>query len=603
MDTLLGKTKSLLAGIVALIGAALIGLGPSQPVEAQESPAPGAGPVDTRTLARVNKPGVVLVQTVWTADVTWWEFQTTEGFEESILADVIAQVEAGQLGTSDEEIMHAVVAAFASQLPSHFQLTGNSETEQLSTAAMGSGFIVTPDGYMVTNAHVIHTDEDELYTQFARTGLEEYATEFANAFEEEMRREGLQVTDDEWNAIAEAAFTVLAQTMEVSNLQTSYQAFMGNVQPGSDVSAKGQGLDIRKAGEPIPGRDVAVLKMEAGDNLPTVRIGDDADMQSGDQVYAMGYPAVATLSDVLNVAQAIQEPSVTQGIVSARKEMEGGWSIIQTDAAIHGGNSGGPLFNENGEVVGINTFTMLDPTTGAQVAGMNFAVPISVGLQFLNEINVEPSESAFSKDFRAALAAMDAGDPHTAVDLLHKINDTNPGYPVVQDLLAEAAKAAENTPRKPEAPESLGGFPVKTALLVGGGVVAVALIIVVIVLLSRRRGNKAATAANVGPTGWPSGGYPPAHQYQGGAAPDGYPPQGGGTASQPAPPATPTGQPLSPNAPRHQASLDSRQPGPDPEEPGQAGAAAPHGFCANCGAPLAAGARFCPSCGTPVTAA
>ena len=93
-----------------------------------------------------------------------------------------------------------------------------------------------------------------------------------------------------------------------------------------------------------------------GTNLPTVKLGDDTKLKTGDRVYAMGYPAVATVTDVLNIAQAIQEPTLTQGIISARKEMAGGWSILQTDASIHGGNSGGPLFNDDGEVIEVNTF-------------------------------------------------------------------------------------------------------------------------------------------------------------------------------------------------------------------------------------------------------
>ena len=251
---------------------------------------------------------------------------------------------------------------------------------------MGTGFIVTPDGYLVTNAHVVHTDEEELTMQFAMSSLEQYAVSATNAFMEEMRRQGYQMTQEEWDGIANVWYRLLASSMEISNLQTSYQCFIGNVTPGSDVSAKGRKLDLRKIGEPIPGKDIAILKME-GTNLPTVKLGDDTKLKTGDRVYAMGYPAVATVTDVLNIAQAIQEPTLTQGIISARKEMAGGWSILQTDASIHGGNSGGPLFNDDGEVIGVNTFGMLDADSGAAISGVNL-IPISIQT-VLGEINVE----------------------------------------------------------------------------------------------------------------------------------------------------------------------------------------------------------------------
>jgi hypothetical protein len=221
----------------------------------------------------------------------------------------------------------------------------------------------------------------------------------------------------------------------------------------------------------------------------------------------MGYPAIATLSDALNVAQAIQEPTLTQGIISARKEMGGGWNILQTDAAIHGGNSGGPLFNEDGEVIGINTFGMLDQQSGAQVAGMNFAVPISIAKQFLNEINVTPAESDFTAKFKNALAAYNNQDYNTALELLRGINETNPGFPVVQELLSETREASDANPQPDQAddtaedtinsaakeavvplnnPDAFLGLPAAAIWAIVGGLILI-IIIMVVILLSKRK--------------------------------------------------------------------------------------------------------------------
>ena len=440
--------------------------------------------------------------------------------------------------------------------------TGNVSTELMSTAAVGTGFIVTPDGYMVTNAHVIHTDEEELTLQFAMSSLEQYAVSATNSFMEEMRRQGYQMSQEEWDGIANVWYRLLANSMEITNLQTSYQCFIGNVTPGSDVSAKGRGLDLRKIGEPIPGKDIAILKME-GTNLPTVKLGDDTKLKTGDRVYAMGYPAVATVTEVLNIAQAIQEPTLTQGIISARKEMAGGWSILQTDASIHGGNSGGPLFNEDGEVIGVNTFGMLDAASGAEVSGVNFAIPISIAKQFLSEINVEPAESTFTKNFNTALSAYNSGDYNTARDLLRGINETNPGFPVVQELLAEARQAADENPQpettpadetedadavetlvptKEEKGSTILGLP-SAVVYVGAGLLFIALIAVVIILATRKK-----PAAMTG--------APPSPQYQAPSTP----------RPQPTPTVTKT----------------------DTES------------CENCGADLSANARFCNECGEPV---
>lgn len=517
---------------------------------------------DTRTLATLNKPGVVLIQTTWTADVTWYEFSIDNSLETDLVDAVENMIENGQIGTSDQEIYQAMVALMIEYMEYYAFTTGNVSTEQMSTAAMGTGFIVTPDGYLVTNAHVVHTDEEELTMQFAMSSLEQYAVSATNAFMEEMRRQGYQMTQEEWDGIANVWYRLLASSMEISNLQTSYQCFIGNVTPGSDVSAKGRKLDLRKIGEPIPGKDIAILKME-GTNLPTVKLGDDTKLKTGDRVYAMGYPAVATVTDVLNIAQAIQEPTLTQGIISARKEMAGGWSILQTDASIHGGNSGGPLFNDDGEVIGVNTFGMLDADSGAAISGVNFAIPISIAKQFLSEINVEPAESTFTKNFNTALSAYNSGDYHTALDLLRGINETNPGFPVVQELLAEARQAADENPQPEttEADETEDSDAVETlvptredkgstilglpsvVVYVVLAILLIALIAVVIILVTRKK-PAAMTGAQ------------PSPQYQ-------MPP-------------TPQPQPM------------ATAPGPDTVS------------CANCGADLSPSAKFCNECGEPV---
>ena len=113
--------------------------------------------------------------------------------------------------------------------------------------------------------------------------------------------------------------------------------------------------------------DVALLKIDAK-NLPTVRMGDPSKLRPGEWVIAIGSP--------FNF-----QNSVTAGIVSALgRPVPGGSAynyvnFIQTDVAVNPGNSGGPLFNMNGEVVGINS--QIYSNTGSY-AGLSFAIPIDI---------------------------------------------------------------------------------------------------------------------------------------------------------------------------------------------------------------------------------
>lgn len=168
---------------------------------------------------------------------------------------------------------------------------GGGPAPQRSTA-LGSGFVISEDGYVVTNNHVID-------------GADEIQIEFFS---------------------------------------------------GKTLPAKVVGTDKKT--------DLALLKVEAKGPLPFVSFGDSDLMRVGDWVLAMGNP----------LGQGF---SVSAGIVSARgRALQGTYDdFIQTDAAINRGNSGGPLFNMSGEVIGVNT-AILSPNGGS--IGIGFAMSSAV---------------------------------------------------------------------------------------------------------------------------------------------------------------------------------------------------------------------------------
>jgi len=126
----------------------------------------------------------------------------------------------------------------------------------------------------------------------------------------------------------------------------------GSVRPATAVS------------NDAPFTDVAVIQVQGG-RLPALPVADSADLMPGQTVVAIGSPDI----DYFN--------SVSVGVVSGvqrRKQLGNVWleDLIQTDAAINVGNSGGPLLNLNGEVVGINTFR--DMGGGDPLFGISFAI-------------------------------------------------------------------------------------------------------------------------------------------------------------------------------------------------------------------------------------
>lgn len=186
------------------------------------------------------------------------------------------------------------------------QSTTNIFGQISETASSGSGFIITEDGYIVSNYHVV-----------------------------------------------EGASTLTVMTVD-----------------GAEYPAKVVGYDKTN--------DIALIKVEAT-GLPAVTVGSSDNLVVGDQVVAIGNP-LGELTSTLTV-----------GFVSAKDRTintDGTMiNMMQTDAAINAGNSGGPLFNMRGEVIGITTAKYSGSTSsGATIEGIGFAIPIDDVIGMLDDL-------------------------------------------------------------------------------------------------------------------------------------------------------------------------------------------------------------------------
>ena len=120
-----------------------------------------------------------------------------------------------------------------------------------------------------------------------------------------------------------------------------------------------------------PQNDIAFLKLERQPQLPpsNLKIGDSSNMKMGDKVFTIGYPAHFLMGD---------NPKYTEGVVNATSGLQDDPTVFQVSVEIQPGNSGGPLFNETGEVIGI-TSSSLDPEAAVEAFGtlpqnVNYAI-------------------------------------------------------------------------------------------------------------------------------------------------------------------------------------------------------------------------------------
>ncbi|NIA54161.1 DegQ family serine endoprotease [Massilia sp. TW-1] len=203
-------------------------------------------------------------------------------------------------GGPDQEMQEFLRRFFGGQMAPRGRRGGPVEQpqEERVQRGVGSGFVISDDGYVLTNAHVVEGADEVVVT----------------------------LTDRR------------------------------------EFKAKVLGSDARS--------DVAVLKVDAR-NLPSVRIGDSSKIRVGEWVIAIGSP--------FNL-----ENTVTAGIISAKARDTGEYlPLIQSDVAVNPGNSGGPLINMRGEVIGINSQIA---TLSGGYNGISFAVPIDEVMRVTDQI-------------------------------------------------------------------------------------------------------------------------------------------------------------------------------------------------------------------------
>lgn len=211
-------------------------------------------------------------------------------------ADLTEQLEPAVVGIFTRQSVEVQNPLAGSPMARRF---GNNGPVRREGQSLGSGFLISADGFIVTNNHVV-------------------APGNRNATVDEI-------------------------TVRMSD--------------GTEYEARLVGAD--------PASDLAVLKIEASGDLPFVEFGNSSEARAGDWVIAIGNPFGLG-------------GTVTSGIISAVLRTAGGGAYdryIQTDASINSGNSGGPLFDMRGNVIGINS-NILSPSGGN--IGIGFAIPAEV---------------------------------------------------------------------------------------------------------------------------------------------------------------------------------------------------------------------------------
>ena len=303
---------------------------------------------------------------------------------------------------------------------------------QASIAVIGSGFFVNPNGYIVTNGHVVFAvdNNDPLQDSVVRYYL------LYNAFEalvEYFQEQGYALSEEDVQMI----YDYVMRHGEVKSVTLNVWVILGEVK-GADIEAKGIKARI-VAKSPFIEKDIALLKIDL-ENTPTLLLGDSSEVKVGDEIYAIGYPGVVVFHEMLS-PETMLVPSLTRGIISAFRRTISDTPALQTDAAVTHGNSGGPALNSEGEVIGVVNMGSVDPNEMIKVAGFNFLVPSNLVRDFLRENGVENKGGPVDELYLRALALYYAKCYDSAIREFKRVLELFPYHWYVKKLMADAQNA------------------------------------------------------------------------------------------------------------------------------------------------------------------
>ncbi|MEP6700315.1 MAG: trypsin-like peptidase domain-containing protein [Bacteroidota bacterium] len=416
-------------------------------------------------IAERNKPGTIMIMATYKGTVSAIQPEFDQPALEALALQIKQQLESTGQYTKNL-FWNTYIKAFCADISKYMMRGTKTVSKELNTTMMGSGFIITPDGYVVTNAHVVDENDDDTRKIFVQQAFQEILDDDGKELEGSM---GRKLTEDEAKALTEADSWYFSQTLQAGNIKKEFTVVFGISGKKGKIVPMNIPARLVMKGNPIPGKDVAILKLTEKHTYPTIRIGDDKDMRVGDQVYVLGYPAVATFNPLLS-AETISEATLTRGLVSAKKNMKDGWEVLQIDAAITHGNSGGPVMNDKGEVIGLATFISIDEQRKQEVQGMNFIVPSTIVNEFIDKTKIKPEMSDISLAYEEAMNLFDKARYKKALEKFLEVKDMNGSFPFITNYISQTQKNID---------KGLDKEPKEMTMYyyIGGGVMLLALIL------------------------------------------------------------------------------------------------------------------------------
>lgn|SRR5574343_201622 len=349
------------------------------------------------------------------------------------LLDSVKQLEADSIHLTPAQQLDIVLQAFHHEPRRYFISNFNYFRHIEKVTATGSGFIISPEGRVLTNCHVVDEGDAYIKRRFIQSAFNYVSQNNIKAIEQAW---AIRFTEEQRKLLDQTFASIYSQVVpiEMEKMEKTIDVILNRETSSGEPLAVAYPAKILRKGRSMPGKDIAILQIHATGIFPSMPLADNAATPVGSDVYVYGFPNPVNTNEFLS-EQTVSEPTLTRGILSGWKQSSQGWPVMQMDAAINHGNSGGPVCNAAGQVIGVATFGSMDDNVRSLAPGLNFAIPMQVVKEFFDD-SIRAQTSPVSAAWCNALELMEQKLYKKAMEQLAIVKANYPDHPGLYKMIS-----------------------------------------------------------------------------------------------------------------------------------------------------------------------
>ncbi|MFN2464989.1 MAG: trypsin-like peptidase domain-containing protein [Candidatus Dormibacteria bacterium] len=397
----------------------------------------------------IAKPAMVLIQVDYSAKINYPKLAISKDKDSIIVAKLIALARSGKLNASDNAaINNAYEREVLSNPGLYFSPSADIVTERPQVQVMGSGFMASREGFIATSAHVVATPDEQVKQDFS----DRIVADLRDPANQAQIGKADKIPDDLLPGYVAFLTSWVSQHATITEFDKQIHVAIGKGTPGLPLKTNGLAATVAAAGEPVPGKDVAILKIDKRADYATLPVGDENTVKGGETVSVVGYPGDAILKNQDTNPREVSASESHGGLNYARK-VQSGYEAIGAKADASPGESGGPVIDRFGRVVGITAYTTLD-RNGKTVPNETYAVPARVLKEYLKKARVHAAMTDTTASYEAGLSEFSQQHFRNALEDFRAVKKAWAGHPFVQQYIGDSEHAMVEDGTSPVSPQT-----------------------------------------------------------------------------------------------------------------------------------------------------